>query len=329
MSSETEKFMRGVTAKDLIKDFTEIVTLNDSNSISTAIEILSQKNISSAPVINSNTGQTIGSLDLLDLVTFTCAKLGTEKLDIYTSEKQALAFSKPIADILNISGRNPWKCAMYKASLAELVELLSERDCHRIVIKNEANDLVGLVTQSKVVEYIYHHADKFPELMKKKVSELWKMTNNVQTINCHKFVVDAFNCICEKGISGVAVVDDMGVLVGNISAGDIKRIQLSPPMQLVYDIYEQIGNFLNLLDTSKMSISEKNQKTFMAELPSFTPIYVTPENTMEEILHLLTLKHIHRVYVVESKLQQKPIHVLSLVDVISKFQIPPENFYSV
>jgi len=323
MNPEGEKFMRDMTAKELFADFTEIVTLQDTDSISNAIETLSQKNISSAPVVSATKGNVVGSIDLLDLVTFTCAKLGSDKVDIYTSEKQAREFSKPIADILNISGRNLLTSTSYKTSLVEIVKMLSQRDCHRVAIKNEVNDLVGLVTQSKVVEYLSHHTDKMRELMQKKVSELWTMTDNVQSINIHRFVIDAFNAICEKGISGIAVVDDSGELCGNISAGDIKRIQLAPPMQLVYDIYDQIGNFINVLDTSKMSTSEKQQKTFMASLPSLAPVYATPDTTMKELLHLFNSKHIHRIYVVESKSHKKPIHVISLGDAISKFQLPP------
>jgi len=323
MNLEGEKFLRETAAKEIFADFTEIVILQDTDSISTAIDTLSKKNISSAPVVSSIKGNVVGCIDLLDLVTFTCAKLGNDRVDLYTSEKQAKEFSKPIADILNISGRNPWTSTSYKTSLAEIVGILSQRDCHRVAVKNEVNDLVGLVTQSKVIEFLSHHTDKMGELMKKKVSELWKMTDNVHSINVHRFVIDAFNIICEKGISGIAVVDDDGELCGNLSAGDLKRIQLTPPMQLVYDIYEQIGNFINVLDTSKMSNSEKSQKTFMASLPSFAPVFATPDTTVEELLHLFTSKHIHRVYVVESKTHKKPIHVISLGDAISKFQLPP------
>jgi CBS domain-containing protein len=331
MSEEAEKFLKKSPVIEVFADFMDIFTLNEDATVNEAIELLSNKNISSAPVVNQNTKNVIGSIDLLDLVSFTCANFPCgDNLDICTFEIQEKALSKRISDILNVSGRNAWKTVSYTTSLEDSTALLSQRDCHRIGITNEAGDLVGLVTQSKMVDFLSHHKDLFGEIMTKKVSEIWKKSEKVVSINVHKCIINALNTIVEKNVSGVAVVNDLDELVGNISAGDIKRIQLSPPIQMVFDIFEKIENFLNIIECSNLSCSQCQQKTFMTSVPTFQPVFVTPEDTFEDVLHLLTLKHIHRIYIVTDKKEKKPIGVISLGDVLEQFnkfceEVNPES----
>jgi hypothetical protein len=46
----------------------------------------------------------------------------------------------------------------------------------------------------------------------------------VEKVNEFAKVIEAFQKIIQKGVSGVAVVDSTGVLVGNISTNDMRVI---------------------------------------------------------------------------------------------------------
>jgi len=299
--------------KTLLKRKKEIVTVKDSTTVADAIETLAKNKISSVPVIHTASNTIMGSVDLLDLVTFTCAKLGLENIDLYTSKLQAQEFFKPVGDLCDISGRNKWCVASYKTPLRALMRYLSDANTHRIAITNEANDIVGLLTQSKVVEFIFRSKEKSPfkELMTKKVKELWQVNGTVQTINFRKNVIDALVAIYEKEKSGIAVVNDIGELIGNISAGDLKRVQLRPPIQLTYDVYQTIETFLNIVGDSSMR--------FLAGLPQFKPVFVTVDTTLEEMLTKIVGNNIHRIYVVESLQNKKPTRVISLCDILALF----------
>jgi len=56
-------------------------------------------------------------------------------------------------------------------------------------------------------------------------------------------VINALEMMLDSDVSGVGVIDNEGKLVGNISASDLKRTQLTPPAQLTYDLFESIKIF--------------------------------------------------------------------------------------
>jgi CBS domain-containing protein len=158
-----------------------------------------------------------------------------------------------------------------------------------------------------VIRFLFENRSNLEPLMSRRLDELWKFgEKRVESIHWDKFVIDALVKLEESGVSGIAVTDDEGKIVGNISASDLKRMQVDNPMQLCYDIFQPIKLFLNI-----------SQDPHAKSLPKFEPITVNPSDTLGQITDLAYSKGIHRVYVTDS--EKRPIGEISLCDIIARF----------
>lgn len=300
------------TVKDIVVPNFSLVHVESHDSVAKVLEVLSKAKISSAPVMEGK--KMIGIADLLDLVTFTCSKLGAKDIDYYTSKKQAEQFfSTQIKDIPSISEQKVFHKVDEKAPISEVVKRLSQPNIKRVCVTHEGHD-GPLVTQSRLIEYLHINKEKLHlrQRLQHKIEDVFKLQGDVETIHMNKFVIEAFNIISEKKVSGIAVVNDSGELIANISIGDIKRINLYPPLQITYDLFSPIHVFCNLDITPDM---KKKIKEFN-ELKTYEPIFVESSHTFEDALKLIVENRIHRIYVVDKT--GKPVHVLSLSDILQQ-----------
>jgi CBS-domain-containing membrane protein len=98
---------------------------------------------------------------------------------------------------------------------------------HRVGVVDERGQVIGLVSQSKVLAFLYKYSSRLEDSLQaflRETMDSWIPTHhkNVYTINMNDSVYTAFYRIWEREVSGLAVVDDHGRLVANISASDIK-----------------------------------------------------------------------------------------------------------
>lgn len=302
-------FLQKLAIKDLLeedKDF-DLIQVPSNSTVIEVLRILGKYNISAVPVVDMNTNQVLGGIDLIDILCFAAAKMSETLPELVNIESSEFAH-QTVKEILNFSGRNAWNDLSYKAPITEVLEILSKPDIHRVAVTNEQIDTIGLITQYGLIKFIHKNKDKYPEALKKTVSDIWgEKHQEVQSINISSFVMEALKIMRFKSVSGLAIVDDDGRLVGNISAGDLKNIITSTLEGLREDLHSQIQTFKN--------IPTDGDKRVLANLPRFDPITVTTHSTLEYILQLIVSHHIHRVYVVDT--DKKPIRVISLCDVIA------------
>jgi len=307
-----KELKKHITVLDIIHEGQspfQLYSVFEDQSITQTIKLFQEKNITGLPVLSTKTNEVIGGIDTLDIVTFTCAKFASDSLGADLGMKAAEKFKEPVKNIINLSGNNKWKIVSGKTDLGQAIDFLSKPDQHRFSINNEHRKAVGTLTQSRLVHYLAKHKEIIPqEILHKKVKELWKLDGRVHTINLNNFVIDAFTKICECKVSSIGIVDDSGALVGNLSANDIKRMDLSPD-QLILDVNEQLRNFLNIY-----SATQKVAK----ELPRFDPIFVSGDTTCEDILSLVTKNRVHVVFAVDD--HKKPLKAISLSDIIAVFK---------
>jgi len=108
-------------------------------------------------------------------------------------------------------------------------------------------------------------------------------------------LMEAFTEIKSKGVTGIGVFDQLGRLIGNISASDLKVI----------------GWDKNLSGFSKLGMSIKE----FFDLHQRELIRVSPKTTLKTVLKQLVSTHAHRTYVTDSL--GKPIGIISLVDLLN------------
>lgn len=202
-----------------------------------------------------------------------------------------------------------------------------------------------------IIRFIQRHIECLYSIVNQTIEEwfIWKLPENyqVQTINWNSRVIDAFYVIGERQVSGIAVVNDEGVLVGNISASNMqvhlfkkssffysfhkqkqKDLDFNRKDELIRTLNSSLRVFMKLdpssqanskLETASNSLTRNgNGNTYRVKEPHVA-IALTKSDTMKTVIEILTAKKFHRIFVVDS--QHKPIAVISLSDIISQFSI--------
>jgi len=323
-------------ARDLLGEASNnLIMVASSDSIDRALHILANKKISSIPVVSQD--GILGIVHILDIVTFAISLIGDTRKPITNFEQKfRKEFERPVSDIINLSRRDIWHVISEEQPLHNVIKTLSNPNVHRVLVHRKGNprDFIGVITQSQMVDYLLKSRDSMDNRLKARVREMWPESRPVFTVSQKELMIDAFQKICQSRASGVAVVDDQGALVGNVSASDIKHAGLekytSEIHTLVYDLSQEIGPFLRISGGRDDPVCPSIGKEFgrSKTAPAFTPIAVTMDDTLDRILQLLGSTfnssslgkiHIHRVYVVDDK--QKPLRALSLSDVIAQFSM--------
>jgi len=282
----------GLTVSDIIQFQDELIFAKEDDSVSFVLDLLTKKEILAVPV-KSHHNTLLATVDMLDLIAY-CAS------SFSTGESQSEFGSVPLKSMIGISGRNPFVKVFYKSPFIEILHLLSKGNIHRVIATNEDNGAIGFVTQFQMIEFLHKNWKNLNVEAKKSVT--WKKQVGVIQIQQTESVLRAFQLIVSKGVSGIAVVDHNGVLVGGLSANDLKRTRATSSDELLKDLKEPIQKFL---------------KEFI-KVPKAFPATVKSSNTsLEHILGLVVSEHVHRVFVVDEK--GCPVQVISLGDIIRQF----------
>jgi len=116
-------------------------------------------------------------------------------------------------------------------------------------------------------------------------------------INQNEKTVKVFSEMGEKGFKGVAVVDDNGKLIANLSPSDLKGITIDS---------------CDVLNTLVIEFLEQDNAHGWWSVP----ITFEPESTFFECLEQFVCSRVHRMYLVDSV--GKPTGVLSHRDMLQK-----------
>jgi CBS domain-containing protein len=297
----------------------DLIQATPTFSVNQVLGLLAQHNISSVPVVKNN--QIIGLVDVLDIITYALTVLGEDKFlpTEAIDEKFAAQFDRNIMDIMNASKRDFLKVMSSEDSLQKLITVLGNPDIHRVAIvnKDKLDHYDGIITQSLLLKYIYFNRNKLEDRFKLKVRDLFPESAQVYSIPVSGLVMEAFSIMYQAKISGLAVIDNKGVLVGNISASDIKHVGLkdyeSRIPSLVKKLRSPLDKFLNL--NPKEGEKGVEPITVMLDDPveKLVSLFCTKFNTSK-----FTKTHIHRVYVVDQNF--KPLRAISMGDVIAQFR---------
>jgi len=285
--------LSNMKAIDLTKPEKELITSPRTESLPILFKKLLDNHISSVPVL-AQSEKYYGMVDILDIIKFVVDKFGKETLVKNTNLDALHDFQEAtVNDIMQYpySKKVNVHSIERNTSLFTALELLSKPGVHRIPILGNENDVVGVITQSGVVAWLAKNLDKLGPLKEMKVSQMQAAHQYVLSVMADDWALDAFQLIKVGGVSGVAVIDEEGQLIGNLSAKDIKRISSSGRM------YERLfGPVREFIEND--------------------PIFVTLDDTLERVITEIHENGIHRIYVVDENLA--PLGVISLRDVISE-----------
>jgi len=309
---------------------TDVIELRANDSLYHAMTVLSTYKILSAPVRDKQSNL-VGMVDLMDIVAL-LGKLFTKEnpkniqsLSNYYREVSGLSLYT-VKDLMNKSGRNPLKLLRENESITTAIQMFTKQPhpFHHIPIVNKQNQVVKIITQYDIIQYLFNNMNRFDSSVLRSTIKQLKHGNQspVEYVTIHDTALKAFLRMHEKGVSALAVVNDNGILVGNISSTDIQGILsknanilnelLLPVMQYLGDIRNPYSN----LSASKVSGDDTR---FMAR----SPVCAELNDTVGNVIETLVKERIHRIYVVDSS--TKPLDVITLTDLIRglKTQLPP------
>mmetsp|Transcript_14080 Transcript_14080/g.19592 ORF Transcript_14080/g.19592 Transcript_14080/m.19592 type:complete len:317 (-) Transcript_14080:111-1061(-) len=296
---------------DLIPKGQKVITISAKDTLPTAFKTLANNNIYGAPVVDPNTQEYYGFLDMVDIVTFIVHILcedpvqgkhqkyhNIEDEDFYRLLEQVEKFDlERVVNVVDLSKRNPMIPLKKNAPVLDAINIFAKTRVHRIPLV-EGNQVVNILTQSAVIDWLAHHIKVLDPISHKTVKELQIGYKEVIHVSPESRALEAFRMMVDHKVSSVAVVDQDGTLFTNLSAKDIKLVQ---PEALFTKMYKTTLEFIQ-------AVRAKRLDTFAAS------IHCKESSTLKEIIERLAAAKIHRLYIVDD--DHKPIGVLSLVDVM-------------
>jgi CBS domain-containing protein len=135
---------------------------------------------------------------------------------------------------------------------------------------------------------------------------------SLRTVHEGENAINAFHIMGDEKVTGLAVVDDDGVLVSAISITDLRAVG-------------EGGEFFNRLFRPIKEFKEMARQEFPRLAPKThysnkkvprRGLFVTPEQTFEAVLDAMSDGNIHRVFVCPDAVVPRPTHVISQLDLL-------------
>jgi len=195
--------------------------------------------------------------------------------------------------------RNPFVPVNMSDHFSTVLRALTTKGIHMVPVMNAEGAVAACVSQSSVIPFLKKHEERLAHLFSKKVHELKLGTSPVISISAKAPAIEAFKMMSQNRISGMAVVDEDGMLIGNISASDIKLF-LDLPRAKVMQL--PVQEFVNRIRRHNPSAKTR------------IPVVAVPDTaTLGKIIAKFAATKLHRVFVVAD---QKPVACISLRDIL-------------
>jgi len=287
---------------DLTSERRTLAYVNRDEPALEAWRSLIDHKVLSLPIHDQRKTVFIGFVDIVDVLNIIVNHF-TENELVATQEAdlQALLGSRQAFAGLTVADlHDPKRIAFLpvdtRMPLREAIRLMIEWKTHRLPVVDAGGELVTILSQSRVASHFAQHLPLF-SFSGSRIGDLPDfITRDVVSVKNDQKTIDAFKLIRDKNVNGVAVLDDSGKLMGNLSASDLRVIGYS--MKIIQRLFLSVGEFLSLIPPSS----------------EFVLVCVTELTTFEELLVKIQLTKVHRLYVVKE--DKTLVGVLTLTDIL-------------
>jgi len=293
------------TAGTLVAEKTYTFTVLSTDSLETVLGKLCVHDLLSLPVQDPKTHQLMGMVSIIDLLIFIAWGPYFESGEFNEEKVTTLRqLERPVSQVLGLTVESRSLFVVEpEMPLTTLLKPFSS-GLHRVLVPQKddfGRTAHRVLSQSDVVSYIYKHRNEVKDLFSKKLSELGITPKSVVAISSSSSALDGFkNMTCEK-VPAVAIVDDKGKLVGNLSASDLRGMSSKR-------LKEAINPVLEFLSSNNGFVRK--------------PVTISLDDTLETAYHRVVNEGLHRLWVVDS--QEKPVGCLSLTNLIHVFMPTPQ-----
>jgi len=187
-------------------------------------------------------------------------------------------------------------------TLETVCHLLFSQSLHRVPVLDDSGKVVNIISQSSIIQVLSKKCTNVGmddiDLPLEKHPEIG--TTPVFSVPKSETVINTFRLLEKKNLSGVALVDESGRLVGSTSGKDLGLFLKNPTLAA-----------LNL------AIFEHLQKIRADLIDINTPcIAVFLKDKLSRAVALLAATRVHRIFVVNDESHYSPIRVISLTDIL-------------
>lgn len=286
---EIKKLISTTAVGDLVQkhEHQELTVVNSNEDLSNTFDMLISKKIHSVPVINKETHQYLGILDMKDFVAYILWLFGDK-----TKTKLEFMPDTP-EDILNLWKKNPFVGVLSTSSVAEALDYLSKHHLHRLPVIDSVSKtkVTAMLSQSTIISWLYLQNATVLEPLKISVDKMASSSKKLISMPESSLMLAVFQKLYECDIYGCAITNDEGKLVGNISVTDL---QFS-----INENLEYLGSPVSKL---------------FQDFKRYKPVTVTSSNTVLEAVGLAVENGVHRVYIVDK--DNKPTGLITLTDLL-------------
>jgi len=303
--NKIKESLKSLTIASLKKGEGPFVTLAPTDSISSALKTLATNEITSAPIFDQESKTFLGFVDVLDLAVF-IARVYNENSQkhphLYDPKELTQYFLRPVSEVLNASQRDPFLPVDSSWTLDTLVTYFLKWGIHRVPVITH-NTISGVISQSDVIQYLDEQVQNMPDVTATPINQLGLAVSDVISVLNSDTLMKAFLTILSFNITGVAIVDQNGALVSNISASDLKGVTEATFYKLEAPIHQILLNHAT-------------------KLP---PVSCKPDATLGTLLSLFAKTGVHRVFVTND--QNQPTAVITLTTLLKAISLrTQENF---
>jgi len=286
-----------------------IVVIDSKESLHDAFQKLLDNNILSAPVHDKEKNEFIGFLDVRDLVSFVVFVYDEQKVTDNTRLRDLIQygtgqFKMPTTDGVTVSylaRRNRFNSVPSDAPLFRVSEILA-KGVHRVPVVNAQGKVVNVISQSSIVKYLSDnlHDAIIENKNDPTIQTLQIGSKPVLSVNKKATVISTFRLMDQKKRSGVALVDETGRFVGTTTGKDLGLFLENPSLAA-----------LNLPIFEHLQIIRQKQTDIKS--PS---ISVFDHDRISRAIGLIAATRVHRVFVVDSEKDFRPVRVISITDIL-------------
>jgi len=315
----TDHVPRDTTGDIFVHKEGDVMTIQEDESVPMALRKLSMEGFLSAPVLSSD--RTFrGFVDMMALTKFTCNLFWGETSEAWVNfwDKEDRFQSATVKEAMDQSTAwrpRPLNVAWTTFSTFHAVEVMSRTGAHRIAIVNDLNRVVGILTQSMVLSMVRQNMHLLGALRTRRIRDFENLRFPCLTCKESDTTINAFNKMINRGVSGLAVVNDDGVLVTALSVKDLRAVGANG--EFFSRLFRPVEEFKRL---AREDFPFQAPRThYSRRLVPLKGLYVTMDSTLEQVINLMNDGNIHRVFVAsESSLSggPVPIEVISQKDVL-------------
>ncbi|KAF9426801.1 cell separation during budding [Entomortierella beljakovae] len=288
-----------------------VIQVDANSTVEDACETLFKNGISSAPVYDSQNNTYTGMFDYSDMMWYVLLALrkmdvppenqtfGMRELIKRTSQCQGV----PVKLVSDLSGKDPFCTVISETRLGAVVNDFST-GIHRMAIMGPTGSVTGILSQSSVLRYLHDHVNDFPQLkplMQSSIEHLGLVGGNILSVRGDAQVLEALMIMSKNNVSSLALLDDQGILQGNISMADVRHVTKNLNSSWLW------LSCVKFISNIRMKRGVENGED------QYPVLDVNPKSTFGYTIAKLIATKVHRLWIVNDLGQV--IGVVSLTDI--------------